>query len=495
MIEKLVSPGPLSEAHQKFEDTCNSCHASFDKSAQRALCLDCHEDLAADFAASSGFHGKSLEVRGARCKVCHTEHRGAAFDIAPFEEATFDHTLTDYPLKGKHAAVECTKCHAPEKKFREAQTTCLSCHRSDEPHKGRLGGDCASCHNETEWKSIRFDHSKTDFALLGKHTETECLACHKDETYKDLPSTCIDCHRKDDTHKGAFGGECESCHQASTWTEIGFDHGARTQFSLTGKHAAIVCADCHTESLTKPKLQTACFSCHRKDDTHKGRTGPACADCHGTTTWKASTFDHNANTKFKLRGAHKRVACEECHLQPVKKALPGMACIDCHRSDDPHKGGQGEKCASCHNEISWKENTRFDHDLSRFPLLGAHKDTECSACHDSRQFKDASVECDACHADDDVHKRALGGDCGLCHNPNSWPFWRFEHDMQTSFNLTGAHQGLSCAACHKTPAGREVSQSRQCVACHRADDRHRGQFGADCERCHSTKTFRDIRFP
>ncbi len=41
-LERLVSPGPLSRAHEKLEATCNVCHESFNKAGQPAKCLDCH---------------------------------------------------------------------------------------------------------------------------------------------------------------------------------------------------------------------------------------------------------------------------------------------------------------------------------------------------------------------------------------------------------------------------------------------------------------------
>lgn len=493
VIEKLVSPGPVSSAHKEQEKTCNACHASFDKTAQPQLCLDCHEDVEKDVADKSGFHGKSPEAGAAPCKTCHSEHKGAAFKIVTFDPDGFDHKLTDYMLAGAHRDALCADCHAEDKKFRDAPHDCINCHKADEPHKGRLGEDCASCHVVKDWKTVSFDHSTTAFPLLGEHRAVKCNACHLDEVYKDLPSRCIDCHGDDDKHKGAFGADCESCHQASAWASISFDHGRKTGFSLTGKHAPLACAACHTGTLFEPKLKTDCIACHRKDDAHKGRNGPDCAECHGAASWIEANFDHDRDTKFALRGAHGRVACEACHMQAVTKALPGTACIDCHRPDDPHKGAQGEQCASCHNEVSWIKNTRFDHDLSRFPLLGKHKDAECGACHLSKVFSDAPTDCKSCHAEDDKHRGALGTDCGLCHTPAKWSFWMFNHDAQTDFSLTGKHEGLTCSACHK-PGGRPASeQSGECVACHRADDKHRGQYGGDCGRCHSTTSFKGVR--
>lgn len=495
VIERLVEPGPLSEAHAEYEESCNVCHLSFHKEDQTALCLDCHEEIAADVDKGTGFHGISPDVAGATCKSCHTEHEGLEFDIVKFDATTFDHALTDYPLMGAHKTTECAECHKPDKKYREAPSGCYACHKEEEPHKGNLGTDCKSCHNESDWKKVDFDHSTTDFPLIGKHKEATCKACHIDEVYEDLPSKCIDCHEEDDTHEGSFGADCESCHTPENWTQISFDHGRKTGFSLTGGHADIECAACHTKTLFEPKLKTDCVSCHRKDDSHKGRNGPDCADCHVTTSWTATKFDHDTGTKFPLRGAHASVDCESCHLEPVTKSLPGTECNDCHREDDPHEGSQGENCAECHNEISWTQDTRFDHDLSRFPLLGEHASVECESCHTTKRFSDAPLECVACHEEDDKHEGALGDDCGACHNPNAWNLWIFNHDTQTEFTLTGAHENLACAACHRPGRRKASDQSSECIACHRADDKHRGEYGGDCGRCHTTDSFSTVKFP
>ena len=491
-IEKLVAPGELSRAHETSDAACKSCHASFDKNAQNRMCLECHKDVATDIGTGVGFHGRDPKVKNAPCKTCHSEHHGADFDIAAFDAPSFDHKLTDYPLAGAHVKIECAACHRPDRKYREAPTNCFSCHGDDDPHRGELGQACQTCHNVAGWKDIRFDHARTKFPLLGAHKAATCGACHVNGKYKGVATDCVSCHREDDAHKGAFGAACADCHNEQSWKSQTFNHAAKTGFALLGGHASIECAACHTKSLTEPKLSRDCFSCHRKDDTHKGRNGARCADCHSESSWKSVRFDHN-KTKFPLRGAHAKVLCASCHVDPVDKAMPGRTCIDCHRKDDVHKGGQGEACATCHNESSWTGKVNFDHDLYDFPLLGKHKTVACGECHLTQEYKETPSDCAACHRDDDVHKGALGPSCANCHNPAGWPFWKFDHDMQTSFPLTGAHGGLACASCHQARADNGVDQSSSCIACHRADDKHRGQFGAACDRCHTTESFKDIK--
>jgi hypothetical protein len=110
----------------------------------------------------------------------------------------------------------------------------------------------------------------------------------------------------------------------------------------------------------------------------------------------------------------------------------------------------------------------------------------------SAAFQDTESECNACHKDDDEHKASLGPACQLCHNPNDWGIWLFEHDTQTDFKLDGAHKDLGCDRCHYKPVKLKVDQSSNCHACHEHDDTHRGRFGRQCERCHNTENFNDV---
>ena len=42
---------------------------------------------------------------------------------------------------------------------------------------GKLGADCAGCHETATWSQGRFDHDKTRFALRERHAEVTCSAC------------------------------------------------------------------------------------------------------------------------------------------------------------------------------------------------------------------------------------------------------------------------------------------------------------------------------
>ena len=170
-------------------------------------------------------------------------------------------------------------------------------------------------------------------------------------------------------------------------------------------------------------------------------------------------------------------------------------CYSCHRTDDVHRGSQGKVCSQCHTEEGWDKKVVFDHDLTAFPLLGQHVVLPCAECHIDKQFADTKSECDVCHLKDDSHKGRFGRDCEVCHNPNDWMLWTFDHNEQTDFKLDGAHSDLNCYQCHTRAGGKDVRISRTCEGCHRNEDVHKGGFGRQCNRCHTTSSFsKDIKY-
>jgi len=552
-LESVLMPGKVIRGHAKTEQKCEACHVRFDREGQNKRCRDCHKDVGQDMAQKQGYHGR---IKEQACRTCHTDHKGREAQIIVLDEKKFDHKLTDYPLKGKHTETECSKCHTTGKTYRSAQNACVACHKKDDEHKGKLGTKCADCHTETDWKEARFDHDTTDFKLEDKHAKAKCKDCHKDNVFKDTPVACVSCHRKDDKHKGSFGEKCQTCHNARAWDVVLFNHDDDTKYGLRGKHRQTKCVECHTGNLYRDKLQTACVSCHKKDDKHKNSLGEKCGDCHVERDWKEARFDHG-KSRFPLLGKHSDIECKACHKSPVFKDTP-MTCIACHKKDDKHKGSLGDTCGDCHGERDWKENrfdhgktrfgllgkhrdvkcddchkdhkykdtppaclachkkddvhkgqqgekcerchsaqswklTTFNHASTRFPLLGKHMAVECKKCHATAQYKDVKTECLACHEKDDVHKRRLGTQCESCHNARNWSLWDYNHNTRTRFKLEGGHKGLDCYSCHRKPVTGKAILSMTCVSCHDKDDVHEGAFGRQCDKCHDIDSFKQIR--
>jgi hypothetical protein len=495
-IEKFFMPGELIAGHDKFKSECTNCHVRLRDTTQNKLCLDCHDHqtVAEDIASKQGFHGKDENARTQECKACHSDHKGRDATVVWLDRDTFDHRFTDYELIGRHKLTECSGCHLEDKKYRQAEHGCYDCHSEDDAHDGDLGKECDSCHNPVGWSQFEFDHDQTEFKLKFSHQRVNCNACHVKEQYKDTPKNCVDCHAIRDVHANRFGNQCESCHQEKAWDKTIFDHDRDTDYRLEARHRGPSCNDCHKPGYAAKKKKDTirdCYSCHRDDDPHNELNGKKCQDCHVVRGWAYAEFDHGANTDFALNGAHDSLACEACHDFGASTKEIDTDCYSCHKQDDVHKREQGIECNQCHKEVAWLKHVRFDHDLSKFPLIGQHAAAGCEACHLTSVFQDTGSHCIDCHESDDVHKRGLGKDCALCHNPNDWLIWAFDHD-ETDFELRHAHSEVHCHSCHYRPLEEVTDRGARCVDCHRRDDIHDGNFGGNCSRCHGEESFEAI---
>jgi hypothetical protein len=300
------------------------------------------------------------------------------------------------------------------------------------------------------WKPSLFDvkaHAKTDYPLVDGHALVKCDGCHipkgKDTIFRIVKfNRCTDCHK--DEHNRQFvakpyENQCDQCHNLKGYSPSTFTLAKhkQTKFELTGAHLAVPCGDCHKlADKNQPKelipyhfSDLSCTTCH--EDIHHGqfqermaKTGKngqpvGCVACHGTKSWhELDGFDHD-QTSFALTGAHRAVACIDCHKPPnletkmlnVEFKKAPSKCEECH--EDAH-GGQFAKlypdritqCADCHNASKWKPSL-FDHDKqSSFPLEGEHRNVPCAGCHklfkemDGKQvlfYAPTLKQCSDCH--------------------------------------------------------------------------------------------------
>jgi predicted CXXCH cytochrome family protein len=507
-----ISPGELSSAHSSLEGigSCTSCH-ELGKAVVNNKCLECHKELRTRITAGTGFHGP---LAGRQCVECHKEHLGRSFKLVRFDRSTYDHGRVGFPLAGKHARLDCERCHTAEfrkaadvrqnpallssKTFLGLSRECVACHK--DVHKGQLNTACQQCHGLDGWKPpAAFSHDRARFRLTGKHAMVPCAKCHPVPQGGGPPSyarmnfsLCTACHT--DPHGGKFQKPCDACHSTQGWSEgvaRGFDHTA-TKFPLRGAHRTVRCTQCHTPSAAGTegpppsrrftiKRFGQCGDCHA--DVHRGefaqRPGAgACETCHTETAFSPSKFLHTS-AAYQLEGRHANVSCERCHTAlTAYRAGKGTLdlriakrdrCADCHA--DGH-GGQlsnrsdrGE-CGSCHTVKGYAPSTFSvaDHASTRFALAGAHGALPCAACHragtvqakSTRQLRWSGLpRCETCHKD--PHGGQFTGrqgqeGCASCHTTPSWQTLAFAHE-RTKFPLTGRHAAVPCVACHKSPPG------------------------------------------
>jgi hypothetical protein len=487
----LFSPGPLNAksgpslggvtSHAEIAGQCNLCHTPFWGNATMAdRCVVCHTDVAAQWRNPSTLHGVLRKNEPEMtCRTCHPDHRGANASLTDMSNANFPHDSLGYSLlahqpRSNGSQIGCPDCHAQNYIAPFDQSVCATCHSKIDPvftqtHLLAFGNDCLACHDGVDSYGHNFDHNKQKFPLTGKHADTLCSSCHLNARnltdLRSAPQDCYSCHAKDDNHQGRFGTNCGICHTTTGWTPASFDHNLAA-FKLDGQHINVACENCHINNVFKG-TPTGCYSCHKKDDIHKGHYGTNCAACHTTAGWLPANVDHNLFS-FKLTGKHITVACEGCHINGLFKGTPS-GCYSCHQKDDNHKGRFGKDCGACHSTNGWKPAT-FDHNLSGFPLTGAHTALNCTQCHASGNFGGLSPSCAACHAEPSVHAGMFGTDCVQCHNTSNWNA-SFNHPGGCDGNCAN-HAGASCRTCH--PVNYSTAT---CTACHGSNNPGRGDGG------------------
>lgn len=251
---------------------CKTCHkVNFTNPLKHDRCTDCHTD----------YHNKQFAQNGTSpdCSKCHS--------VTGFTQTLYtleQHSQCSFPLQGAHQATPCSECHKKQEKwsFRAIGINCRDCHQ--DIHQSFIQtryypeASCKTCHNETRWSSISFDHTKTGFKLTGAHLRQECRSCHVTwdlngkirQKFSGLPVDCSSCHK--DNHNRQFEKNgitnCDRCHGTENWKASNFNHN-NTSFKLEGKHIEVPCAKCHKSQKEGSTFYTLykikdyrCESCH-----------------------------------------------------------------------------------------------------------------------------------------------------------------------------------------------------------------------------------------
>ncbi len=186
--------------HKKVE--CKECHiSSLTTPLKHDQCKDCHDD----------YHKSEFAKNGVSpdCNQCHTN-----FGFTPSTFTIERHNTLKFKLEGAHLASSCMACHKKDNRkdwtFKKMGQKCVDCHIN--VHKGIIdekfmpNENCTTCHNVKSWKTVTFDHNKTDFKLIGVHTKTACRYCHfrnnengiLTQQFAKTSMECSNCHK--DSH-------------------------------------------------------------------------------------------------------------------------------------------------------------------------------------------------------------------------------------------------------------------------------------------------------
>jgi hypothetical protein len=116
---------------------CEQCHVT---RAYKGISRDCHGCHRAD-----DVHNASL---GKDCARCHSTNGWRIWEFNHGKE-------TGFALTGAHAKQVCANCHRQPADEVKLDSSCASCHASDDVHLGQYGRQCQRCHSTLTFKGAR----------------------------------------------------------------------------------------------------------------------------------------------------------------------------------------------------------------------------------------------------------------------------------------------------------------------------------------------------
>ena len=447
MAQIIENPEDIREHAEVPNERCEDCHIKgnpeewkliansaghrvhFESQAQQLQglkCVECHSTSVHEFAATdktcaqSGCHegvkiqlGKMGQLT-MHCAVCHEFNRPVA------------RTVSADSLQGALSprSEECLSCHAMRQLVAEQ-------FRGDDPHDA----ECGVCHNPHEQRVPA--EAVRSCATSGCHTQPDtlspmhrglragalqqCTTCHKAHKFAIQETQCLDCHT--DIFQEQLSAP-RPITAAPARSALRFVHVSQQQpqpparvvgrnFSHS-RHRQVTCGSCHdtTRSHGEIKIRSNrdCQSCHHTNQA----TATNCTRCHQANEYASRAYATTqrftlsvGQPRVKERRVafdhrpHARVACAQCHRDPLTRSAENLQCNACHQ--DHHK--PTESCMACHPT----------------PRAGAHNrnvHVGCagSGCHS--QLPVASVPrtrpfCLTCHQDMVNHQPS--GNCADCH--------------------------------------------------------------------------------
>ena len=469
---------------------CTDCHQDLDgvelpheDDLQRVDCGTCHEDKAADHAAS--LHGQALargDKMAPRCTDCHGTHE------------ILRHTDLAAPTAVMNIPLLCGKCHhegspvsrtheIPQDRIFEnysqsmhgeglyrkglvVTAVCTSCHTSHRilPHTDKTSSihpdnivaTCSKCHANIE----RVHRKRID----GRLWETEpnkipiCIECHSPHKYRsarlrpreERSQNCLGCHGNADLTT-TRNGETISLY---------VDQGKRSH----GVHGQLPCASCHVEVM----LPEAAQFVERPCEPVKSKVD--CAACHAETV---AEYKGSVHGTLHAAGDLDAPGCMDCH---EKHAVQSRR-VD---TSPTYPRNIPELCAQCHREgqKAAKRIKSDNHGIVGSYLMSIHGTglvesglvvtATCVSCHTAHH------ELPASDPGSSVHSSNVPSTCGKCH-----------HGIEEAFNKS-IHSPLI------TQTTKELPTCEDCHTSHnisRVDlDNFRFRMMDQCGRCHQEQS-------
>ncbi len=204
---------PLTGAHITVD--CLKCHVNNKWTGLDSACVACHR-TEYDATTDPNHRTAGLPVE---CQVCH--------QTSAWRPASFNHSVTAFPLTGAHTAVACANCHVGGL-YKGTPQDCYSCHQTEyrgvtDPNHVAAGfpRECGTCHNTTTWSGAIFTHKFPIYSGEHRGKWNSCLDCHNNASSY-AAFTCLTCHehdraRMDEEHREVRdyvynSANCYSCH-------------------------------------------------------------------------------------------------------------------------------------------------------------------------------------------------------------------------------------------------------------------------------------------
>jgi hypothetical protein len=277
------------EQHVKGQGlSCINCHQNAKRADDPGMpaldqCMTCHEEIDADKPAEKHvdtlfrddkFNARHADRLPAEAVFSHKRHTTADLDCGTCHTGIETNTRITADM---HVSMDrCTQCHAS----RNVPAECATCHRE-------IATNWPPESHHHNWKKmhggvVREASDATADRCTLCHTESTCVACHKDEPPENHNNfwrlrghglaamidrqNCAACHEPD---------SCERCHR---------DAIPQNHMGLWSSTKATHCLACHT-----PLRDTGCAACHKDTPGHLQAQpkppdhypGQNCRQCHG----------------------------------------------------------------------------------------------------------------------------------------------------------------------------------------------------------------------
>jgi predicted CXXCH cytochrome family protein len=336
-LDRVWSPGHISNAHLHFGSQCFNCHEKLTQRVTDQACIKCHQDIAPHIADATlekkVFNKTGLFSDGIHCAECHREHK------APHPLARQDNAM-------------CVKCHGDIKSV-DAETKLPDVQDFDQDHPAfkltflRNGKDLERIPQaEKAWliekSGLKFPHSQHFGKVQGPNgiwdvRELICTNCHQQEG-KEMRFKPV-----------SFERDCLSCHVSEL--KLGppeviltVPHGSEQNVINALKAQAPNKFLAYSESLKTD----GCAYCHEIQAPKKGDVLP----------WKITPLSISQDWFSKAHfnhASHRTQKCQSCHQVEASDSSEDVAmpdrksCLRCHSGNSPKSKRIASTCMSCHD--------------------------------------------------------------------------------------------------------------------------------------------------